>query len=85
MYLAGVSVRWGDDITQALWGTRVSPSVSKLNQKIRAIRAGFVADGPRHLFTGLTTHLQAGGKCGAPAMSALCRPSIRKPVEDHPL
>jgi len=35
MYLAGVSVRRVEDITQALWGTRVSPSVvSNLNQKI---------------------------------------------------
>lgn len=35
MYLAGVSVRRVEDITQALWGTRVSPStVSDLNQKI---------------------------------------------------
>lgn len=35
MYLAGVSVRRVEDITQALWGTRVSPSaVSHLNQKI---------------------------------------------------
>jgi len=35
MYLAGVSVRRVEDITQALWGTRVSPStVSALNQKI---------------------------------------------------
>ena len=35
MYLAGVSVRRVEDITQALWGTRVSPgTVSKLNQKI---------------------------------------------------
>src|SRR5246500_5799590 len=35
MYLAGVSVRRGEDITEALWGTRVSPStVSDLNQKI---------------------------------------------------
>jgi hypothetical protein len=25
MYLAGVSVRWVEDITEALWGTRVSP------------------------------------------------------------
>ena len=37
MYLAGVSVRRVEDITQALWGTRVSPStVSVLNQKIYA-------------------------------------------------
>jgi len=37
MYLAGVSVRRVEDITEALWGTRVSPStVSELNQKIGA-------------------------------------------------
>jgi putative transposase len=35
MYLAGVSVRRVEDITEALWGQRVSPStVSELNQKI---------------------------------------------------
>lgn len=35
MYLAGVSVRRVEDITQALWGSRVSAStVSELNQKI---------------------------------------------------
>lgn len=35
MYLAGVSVRRVEDITEALWGTRVSPgTVSNLNQKI---------------------------------------------------
>jgi len=35
MYLAGVSMRRVEDITEALWGTRVSPStVSELNQKI---------------------------------------------------
>ena len=37
MYLAGVSVRRVEDITQALWGAKVSPStVSELNQKIYA-------------------------------------------------
>jgi putative transposase len=37
MYLAGVSVRRVEDITEALWGTKVSPStVSELNQKIAA-------------------------------------------------
>lgn len=37
MYLAGVSVRRVEDITEALWGTRVSPStVSELNQKVYA-------------------------------------------------
>ena len=34
MYLAGVSVRRVEDITEALWGTKVSPStVSELNKK----------------------------------------------------
>ena len=34
MYLAGISVRRVEDITEALWGTRVSPgTVSNLNQK----------------------------------------------------
>jgi putative transposase len=35
MYLAGVSVRRVEDITQALWGTRVSAgTVSKINQEL---------------------------------------------------
>jgi transposase-like protein len=35
MYLAGVSVRRVEDITEALWGTKVSPgTVSRLNKKI---------------------------------------------------
>ena len=35
MYLAGVSVRRVEDITEALWGTKVSPSTeSELNKKI---------------------------------------------------
>ena len=37
MYLAGISVRRVEDITEALRGTRVSPStVSNLNKKIYA-------------------------------------------------
>jgi transposase-like protein len=37
MHLAGISVRWVEDITEALWGSRVSPSmVSNLNKKIYA-------------------------------------------------
>jgi putative transposase len=37
MYLAGVSVRRVEDITEALWGTRVSPgTVSRLNKRIYA-------------------------------------------------
>jgi transposase-like protein len=35
MYLAGVSVRRVEDITEALWGTRVSSDVvSQLNKKV---------------------------------------------------
>src|SRR5262249_25710106 len=35
MYLAGVSVRRGEDITEAVWGAKVSAStVSELNQKV---------------------------------------------------
>ena len=35
MYLAGISVRRVEDITQALWGSRVSPgTVSRLNKKV---------------------------------------------------
>jgi transposase-like protein len=35
MYLAGVSVRRIEDITEALWGTHVSPAtISELNQKV---------------------------------------------------
>ena len=34
MYLAGVSVRRVEDITEALWGSKVSPStISGLNEK----------------------------------------------------
>ena len=34
MYLAGVSVRRAEDITEALWGSKVSPStISELNKK----------------------------------------------------
>ena len=34
MYLAGVSVRRVEDITEALWGNKVSPAtISKLNKK----------------------------------------------------
>jgi len=37
MYLAGVSVRRVEDITEALWGTKVSPgTISNLNKKLYA-------------------------------------------------
>ena len=33
MYLAGVPVRWVEDITEALWGSKVSPAtISELNK-----------------------------------------------------
>lgn len=35
MYLAGVSVRRVEDITEALWGTKVSAcTISELNKKV---------------------------------------------------
>lgn len=50
MYLAGVSVRRVEDITEALWGSKVSPStISELNKK--ALKIGgtvpYRADGIR--------------------------------------
>ena len=37
MYLAGVSVRRVEDITEALWGTKISPgTISNLNKKAYA-------------------------------------------------
>ena len=37
MYLAGVSVRRVEDISEALWGARVSPgTISNMNQKVYA-------------------------------------------------
>ena len=45
MYLAGVSVRRVEDITEALWGSRVSPStISELNKKpMSTLRIGVTA------------------------------------------
>lgn len=35
MYLAGVSVRCVENITESLWGSKVSPStISELNKKV---------------------------------------------------
>lgn len=34
MYLAGVSVRKVEDITEALWGTKVSPGIATLIKKL---------------------------------------------------
>ena len=47
MYLAGISVRRVEDITQALWGTRVSPStVSNLNKKVYGRIDKWLSDDP---------------------------------------
>ena len=41
MYLAGVSVRRVEDITEALWGSKVSPAmISELNKKAYALDCG---------------------------------------------
>ena len=48
MYLAGVSVRRVEDISEALWGSRVSAStISDLNQKAYVhMRNGVIASCP---------------------------------------
>jgi putative transposase len=73
MYLAGVSVRRVEDITEALWGTRVSSStVSRLNQKIyrhieawrnRAIEGEF----PYVYLDGVVLKRSWAGKCATSA------------------
>jgi transposase-like protein len=68
MYLAGVSVRRVEDITQALWGTRVSAStVSGLNQKIYGKINGWrerplVGDFPYVFLNGLWLKRSWGGE-----------------------
>ena len=56
MYLAGVSVGRVENITEALWGTRVSPStVSEVNQKIYAqIETWQPADRRQHPYVAKT-------------------------------
>ena len=55
MYLAGVSVRRVEDITEALWGTKVSPgTISNLNKKAYEnvsvlVAIGVTADGYREI------------------------------------
>ena len=68
MYLAGVSVRRVEDITQALWGTRVSPSVvSDLNRKIYGKidawrNAPIVGEHPYVYFDGIWLKRSWGGE-----------------------
>ena len=46
MYLAGVSVRRVEDITEALWGSKVSPAtISELNKKAYVHKRAFTSDG----------------------------------------
>ena len=68
MYLASVSVRRVEDITEALWGTKVSPStVSTLNKKIYARiekwrNRPLKADYPYVYLDGLFLKLSWGGE-----------------------
>jgi len=58
MYLAGVSVRRVEDITQALWGTRVSPSTVSAPRRA-------TARGPRrHTATGARTTMISSVRAG---------------------
>lgn len=55
MYLAGVSVRRAEDITEALWGTKVFPgTISNLNKKayehIETWRVRFPRDIPMFMY-----------------------------------
>ena len=58
MYLAGVSVRRVEDITEALWDEKVRPStVSKLNQKIH----GKIEEWRMRPITGEHSHIFVDG------------------------
>ena len=77
MYLAGISVRRVEDITEALWGTRVSPStVSDLNKKIpdaSLYRKGDVNSSPANSTNGFSRE-------SFPAFSLLSRPYALDPI-----
>lgn len=68
MYLAGISVRRVEDITEALWGTRVSPStVSNLNKKVYAriekwLNAPIVGEYPYVFLDGIWLKRSWGGE-----------------------
>ena len=60
MYLAGVSVRRVEDITEALWGTRVSPgTVSNLNKKIYEQIEAWRKDAAKQYESGIEAFLSA--------------------------
>lgn len=95
MYLAGVSVRRVEDITEALWGTRVSPSVvSDLNKKIYARidewrNAPIEGEHPYVYLDGIVMKRTWAGKCGTcrcwshppstPKVIAISSASVRAP------
>lgn len=68
MYLAGVSVRRVEDITQALWGTRVSPgTISNLNKKLykrieKWRKAPIIGDHPYVFLDGIYLKRSWGGE-----------------------
>jgi len=76
MYLAGVSVRRVEDITEALWGTRVSPgTVSNLNKKIYGQidgRPGCTARSAAKV-TGVTDRPKSRGGCVGRPIARGCR------------
>jgi hypothetical protein len=80
MYLAGVSVRRVEDITEALWGTRVSPStVSNLNKKIYAkIDASVSSKASIRTFTWMGSWWSAVGSPAAPANAELAENGSRR-------
>jgi transposase-like protein len=73
MYLAGVAVRRVEDITEALWSTRVSPStVSELNKKIY----GTIEAWRNRPIEGGQPYVYLDGMCSSaagPARSAMSR------------
>ena len=73
MYLAGVSVRRVEDITEALWGTRVSPStVSDLNKKITQRSKPGAIDRSK-ASTPTSIWMASCSSAAGPARSAMCR------------
>ena len=61
MYLAGVSVRRVEDITEALWGSKVSPAtISELNKKAYV----HIEDWRNRPLQGGRDFPCAGGACG---------------------
>ena len=83
MYLAGVSVRRVEDITEALWGARVSPStVSELNQKIYAQidawrNRPIEGEHPYVFVDGIWLKRSWGGEVENVAVADICRLGIR--------